>query len=86
MKKNKRLLPTTMLLALLLGVNAPLQAIDIYFARLYSENDIYHLDAEFDIQLSEEAEEALRHGIAIKIVIRFQLYRERDWLWDKKNQ
>ena len=60
------------------------KTINLSSVHTYIENDIYYLDAAFDLQLSEEAQKALRHGIAIEIHTEFQLYEKRNWLWDKK--
>lgn len=60
------------------------KGIDIQSVHTYRENNIYYLDASLNIELSEEAKRALRHGIALEIHTRFQLYAERGWLWDKK--
>ncbi len=49
----------------------------------YIENAAYYLDTKFDFKLTDEANEALRHGIALEIHTDFQLRLKREWLWDK---
>lgn len=50
---------------------------------MYIENNTYYLDASYDLELSEEAYKALRHGISFEIHAHFQLRLKRTWLWDK---
>ena len=42
------------------------------------------LNARLNFELSEEALKALKHGVAIDIVIDMEALRKRRWLWDKK--
>ena len=70
-------------LALLAGL-AFGKGIAVQSIHTYLENNVYYLDANFNIELSPEAERALRHGIALEIHTEFQLLAERTWLWDKK--
>lgn len=60
------------------------KTIDIKSTHAYTEDETYYLDALFNIQLTEEALKALRHGIALEIHTQFQLHAEREWLWNKK--
>ena len=59
------------------------KSVDIKFTHTYTENEIYFLDAVFDFKLTEEANEALLHGIPLQIHTKFQLRLKRNWLWDK---
>ena len=51
--------------------------------RIYLDKNTYYLDALCDIELSEEAYRALRHGVSFEIHVHFQLRLRRDWFWDK---
>ncbi|MAS82899.1 MAG: hypothetical protein CMF45_09445 [Legionellales bacterium] len=51
--------------------------------RIYLDKNTYYLDALCDIELSEEAYRALRHGVSLEIHIHFQLRSKRYWVWDK---
>lgn len=70
-------------LALLAGL-AWGKGIEVRSIAAYLEDNVYYLDASLRIELSEEAERALRHGIALEILTEFELFAERRWLWDKK--
>ena len=52
--------------------------------RIYLDKNTYYLDALCDVELSEEAYRALRHGVSLEIHIHFQLRSKRYWVWDKK--
>jgi hypothetical protein len=58
-------------------------SVNIKFTNTYVENNTYYLDAGYDLELSEEAYKALRHGISFEIHAQFQLRLERMWLWNK---
>lgn len=70
-------------LALLAGL-AWGKGIEVRSIATYLEDNVYYLDASLRIELSEEAERALRHGIALEIHTEFELFAERRWLWDQK--
>ncbi len=53
------------------------------FTHTYLKNNTYYLDAAYDFELTEEAYDALRHGISFEIHTHFQLRMKRKWLWDK---
>lgn len=59
------------------------KAIEIHSTHIYSEDEIYYLNAKFEITLTDEARLALSHGIPLEIYIQFQLLLDRKWLWDK---
>ncbi|HSR62486.1 MAG TPA: DUF4390 domain-containing protein [Gammaproteobacteria bacterium] len=46
-------------------------------------NGVYRVDAEIDYQLSEEATQALLHGVSLQMDIEFQVKMKRPWLWNK---
>ena len=58
------------------------KTINIKSTHAYTEDNIYYLDTLFDFKLTEEADKALRHGIALEIHTHFQLRLKRKWLWD----
>ena len=49
----------------------------------YKEDSTYYLDTVFEFKLTDEANEALIHGIPLEVHTLFQLRVERKWLWDK---
>jgi len=57
--------------------------INIKSTHAYTENETYYIDALYDLELTDEAYRALRHGISFEIHAHFQLRLKRDWLWDK---
>jgi Domain of unknown function (DUF4390) len=58
------------------------KTINIKSTHAYTEDAIYYIDALFDFKLTEEADKALLHGIALEIHTHFQLRLKRKWLWD----
>jgi hypothetical protein len=59
------------------------KSINIKSTHAYTENTTYYLDTQFNFKLTEEADKALRHGIALEIHTDFQLRLKRKWLWNK---
>ncbi len=59
------------------------KSINIISTYAYTENATYYLDTQFNFELTEEADKALRHGIGLEIHTNFQLRLKRGWLWDK---
>ena len=57
--------------------------INIKSTHAYTENETYYIDALYDLELTDEAYRALRHGISFEIHAHFQLRLKREWLWDK---
>ena len=57
--------------------------ITIKHSKSYRQGDIYLLDADIELDFSEESLNALEHGIALQIHTVLRLKKERDWLWDK---
>lgn len=43
-----------------------------------------HLAGSVQLALTSQVEEALSNGIPLDVTIDIRLYRERNWLWDKK--
>ncbi len=81
---NKTLIQISGLFILLLMHHAGYaNSVNIKFTNTYVENNTYYLDAGYDLELSEEAYKALRHGISFEIHAQFQLRLERMWLWNK---
>ena len=57
--------------------------INLKTSQTYTKNEIYFIDVSFDFTLTDEALEALRHGIPLEIHTLFQLRMTRNWFWDK---
>ena len=70
---------------LLISLPAAILAYSIKFntPHIYVDNEIYFLDVSFHFTLTEEALDALRHGIPLEIHTMFQLKLVRNWFWDK---
>jgi hypothetical protein len=71
------------LILLLMCNTSYAKTVNIKSTHAYTEDEIYFLDTEFDFKLTEEANEALLHGIPLEIHIHFQLRLKRKWLWDR---
>lgn len=72
-----------LLIFLSLSIIVTAKTIDIKSTHGYTENETYFIDTVFDFKLSDEANEALLHGIPLEIHTHFQLRHKRKWLWDK---
>lgn len=46
-------------------------------------NDIYVVDADITYELSEEAREALDHGVPLSFTVEIEFKERRDYLWDE---
>lgn len=75
----------TVLLLILLCLSSTVAAkkIDVKSTHGYIENEAYFIDTIFDFKLTDEANEALLHGIPLEIHTHFQLRHKRKWFWDK---
>jgi len=56
------------------------EGIDVKSASLVQDDDGWHLDAQFDLQLSARLEEAVNRGVPLSFVVDFELSRPR-WYW-----
>jgi hypothetical protein len=56
------------------------EGIDVKSAVLVQDDDGWHVDAQFDLQLSARLEEAVNRGVPLFFVIDFELSRPR-WYW-----
>jgi hypothetical protein len=54
--------------------------IDVKSASLVQDDDGWHVDAQFDVQLSPRLEEAVNRGVPLYFVMDFELSRPR-WYW-----
>lgn len=70
-------------LAVLPGVSAKATGFMIRSAETRLQKQVHLLDARIDYGLSEEAQEALRSGIPIIILLDVEVELERRWWWDK---
>lgn len=55
-------------------------------ATVSRRNENFYYNAEVDFELSDAALSALNNGVALRWVFRAQVFRERDYLWQKKVQ
>jgi len=66
-----------------LDVNAAVSGIEIRSVESKLSAGLYLIDAEMDIELSEESRKALVHGIPLRLDIEIRIVEERKWLWNK---
>jgi hypothetical protein len=52
-------------------------------AQLEIGDDAYHLNADFDVALTQTLEDALARGVPLYFVLELNVWRERDWWFDK---
>lgn len=63
---------------------APIEAaIELRSSDLKLVENVYELDADFDIQFNKTLEDALSRGIALNFVVEFEVTRPRAILWDE---
>lgn len=55
----------------------------IQHADLKEHNRELKLDADIDIRLSEDAIEALKHGVPMTITVQLKVVKKRKYIWDK---
>ena len=81
---QRRLSKSVVLILLYLSTTGPASAtgITIQSCATHREGDIYVLDADIQFDISENALEALKHGIALQIHTILRLKKDRNWLWD----
>lgn len=73
-----RWLVVSLFAILMLPVHA--EGIEVKSASLAQDEDGWHLDAQFDLQLSARLEEAVNRGVPLFFVVDFELSRPR-WYW-----
>ena len=47
------------------------------------KQDVYEITARLDYSLSDNAIEALQHGVSLNFIVRVDFFRKRQWVWDK---
>lgn len=57
--------------------------IPLEFSNMEIKNDIYILDAVFNLVLQQKPLDALHHGVPLEVQILLNLELKRDWLWNK---
>ncbi len=73
-------------LLIFLGLQSALvcaDGINVRDVETHLDNEIYYLNAKLSCNFSDEAIEALDHGVAIHIMIDIKTKKQRDYLWDK---
>ncbi len=73
-----------LLAATLFSLPAWGQLIQVERVTTHLEEEVYWLDADIRYALSEEALEALHHGIPLTLTLDIQVFRPRAYLWDEK--
>lgn len=76
-------LDTLFFCLIILPVNLYAEGIEIKRAETFLQDDTYYLNAEIDYKFSNEAIEALEHGVALYINIEIKTEKERAFLWNK---
>lgn len=61
---------------------AAASSLQIKTAELIATDEAYLLNADFELNLSEEAEDALNKGVQLNFLVEFQLYRPRKYWFD----
>ena len=80
--RHGALLLLLMLLSAAASADAPDFAVDRVALRL--EHGIYHLDADLRVSLSQEMTRALNNGLPLVLVLEFELYEPRQFVWDQR--
>lgn len=53
-------------------------------AKVMRVEDSYQLSSVIDFDLNDTVLDALHNGVSLTIETQIRLYRERDWMWDKR--
>lgn len=64
--------------------NAAAAGISVEHAELLPADDAYHLNAEFNIDLSPEVEEAINKGVALSFLVEFALMEPHRYWFDEE--
>lgn len=81
-KKIKQLLCTCLLLWMATSAGIAYSGLNIKSAELAAVDDVYVLNADVDIKLSEEIEQAIIKGFALNFLVEFQLVEPRKYWFD----
>lgn len=57
--------------------------IELRASELKLVENVYELDAEFDVTLNRTLEDALNRGVALTFVVEFEVSRPRSFMWDE---
>ncbi|RMD71282.1 MAG: DUF4390 domain-containing protein [Gammaproteobacteria bacterium] len=60
------------------------QTIEVERVKVHLDEEVYWLDADVHYDLSDEALEALHHGIPLTLTLEIEIFRPRPFLWDEK--
>ena len=84
-RKPEALIYLLLFSATLLGVYtvARADAIDVDQAEIRIVNGLYLLEARLQYKLTEEAVEALSHGVPLNFKVQLNIAEERSYMWDR---
>lgn len=72
------------LAVLLASTAAAAYGLQVRAVRLTTVNDIVNVTAALDLELSDDAREALEHGVDLVFEIDSELRQRRRWIWDTR--
>ena len=67
----------------ILAPNVSADGFTVDDASLRIDNEVYLLDADIDLEFTDEVIEALRNGVAITVVFETDVVRTRAWRWNE---
>ena len=56
----------------------------VYHADTEQIDNVYKLSANLDYQFNDEVKEAIKSGVPLVLVLDIEIYRPRDYIWNKK--
>jgi hypothetical protein len=59
------------------------EGFNIISAKTQLVNNVYQLEADLDLNFSDDALEALRSGVPLIILLNIEVLEDRNWWWDK---
>ena len=84
--KQNRILFAALLCALMsytLSNNVFAEGFRILAAETKLKDQVYQLDANLDLNFSDDALEALRSGVPLIVLVNIEVLKDRNWWWDK---
>jgi len=83
---SSRLISVALLCLLFIGFfpsQSQAEGFKILAAETKLKNHVYHLEANMDLQFSDDALEALRSGVPLIVLVNIEVEKNRSWWWDK---
>lgn len=84
-KKNSTLFAILLciLISGLIPAKSQAEGFNILGAETILKDNVYHLQANMELEFSKDALEALRSGVPLIVLVNIEVLKDRNWWWDK---